>query len=229
MIFRWLKAFFEPNHKARFEPISAPVQPTQPETWQDRVRRIQLPEDERQPVVSLVGSKDIYPSVDIERLIGDRVLRTGLTKGRPEDIQFVIEAHRAGKLLGDGLRKIGAGLTAEQKRSRGISYRGILTAEFLEILSEAGLQDPVQCAWVIGSSVTKAVQNAETLQRIGHADLYAHFMASSMAAGPCARAALLDGKRFKANQAPLPPFKECGWPDQCGCMYRGTLTQDGEF
>lgn len=229
MILRWLKAFFEPNGSDNAEPSVESVPSLPPETWQDRVRRIQLPEGEREPVVSLATRKPTCPPVDIEGLIEERVRRTELTKGRPQDIEFVIEAHRAGKLLGDRLRKIGTALTAEQKRSLGISYRGILTAEFLGTLSEAGLKDPVQSAWVLGLSVTAALGNAENLQRIGQADLFAHFMASPMAAGPCARASALDGKRFRAGLAPLPPFEECGWPDQCGCSYRGTLTEDGEF
>jgi hypothetical protein len=169
------------------------------------------------------------PSFDIAHLIGDRVRRTNLTNGRAADIDFVLEAHKDGKLLGDSLRKVGTPLTAEQKRCRGISYRGILTAEFLEILNEAGLQDPVQSAFTLGMSITTALHNAENLQRIGRAGLYAHFTASSMAAGPCGRAAALDGKRFRADHAPVPPFQECGWPDQCGCDYRGTLGVDGEF
>ena len=118
------------------------------ETWQDRVRRIQLPVSEREPIASLATSSAVQPPLDIAHLIGERVRRTKLTKARVADIDFVLEAHKAGKLFGDELRKVGTALTAEQKRSRGISYRGILTAEFLEILNEAGLQDPVQLSLI---------------------------------------------------------------------------------
>jgi hypothetical protein len=54
-------------------------------------------------------------------------------------------------------------------------------------------------------------------------EMHAEFMASKMAAGPCPRAAALDGKEFRPRKAPLPPFDDCPHPDQCACMYRAKL------
>lgn len=62
------------------------------------------------------------------------------------------------------------------------------------------------------------------LQQIQDHGLFAEFMPSCMAAGPCAKATEVDGDRFLALNAPLVPFDDCQHPDQCACIYRACLT-----
>jgi hypothetical protein len=57
-------------------------------------------------------------------------------------------------------------------------------------------------------------------------EMKALFRASNMAAGPCLRAAELDGQVFEVGAAPIPPFEDCPHPDQCACMYQARLVLD---
>lgn len=67
------------------------------------------------------------------------------------------------------------------------------------------------------------------LAKAAEMDLFVEFLPSNMAAGPCPRAARIGSKRFRPEEAPLPPFDDCSHVDQCGCMYRATFTPRGEF
>lgn len=71
--------------------------------------------------------------------------------------------------------------------------------------------------------------NQHDLESHSRMGVFSEFNASNMAAGPCSRAANLDGKRFRPEDAPVPPFDDCPHPDQCACMYRAVLTLKGEF
>lgn len=211
------------------DPDAIAAAQTLAEPWQERVRRVELPEAERQAVQNLAGGKVAAPALDLDALITERVVRTGLCKGRESDIRFYIDAYHAGRLNGRDLRKHGTPITAQQKRDLGISYRGILTEEFLDTLNDAGLADPEQAAWTITSSSSCAISNAANLVAISEMGLYAEFNASNMAAGPCPRSAKVDGMRYRPEKAPIPPFEDCGHVDQCACMYRATLTLRGEL
>ncbi len=57
-------------------------------------------------------------------------------------------------------------------------------------------------------------------------EMRAQFLASNMAAGPCAEAANMDGGIFDPSTAPLPPFPSCPHPDQCSCMYRARFEME---
>lgn len=170
---------------------------------------------------------DRAPQTEAE-IIRDRAARSGLIKNREEDFAFLIAARRAGAFGGPSLRKFGTQLTAEERKALGLSGRAVFTREFIDILSEAGLKDPEHAAHVLMSTANSALVAERDLAKLASfgPEMKALFRASNMAAGPCPRAAAMDGKTFDPALATIPPFEDCPHPDQCACMYQARLVLD---
>lgn len=161
-------------------------------------------------------------------IIRDRAVRSGLTKNREEDFAFLIAARKAGAFGGPSLRKFGTPLTPEEREALGLTGRTVFTREFVDILSEAGLKDPEHASYVLMSTANTAINVEAKLSELASfgPEMKALFRASQMAAGPCTRAAQLDGKLFDPCEAAIPPFADCTHPDQCACMYQARLELD---
>jgi hypothetical protein len=170
---------------------------------------------------------DWAPKTEAE-IIRDRAIRSGLTKNREEDFAFLIAARHAGAFGGPSLRKFGTPLTAEERKALGLTGRAVCTREFVDILSEAGLKDPEHAAHALMSTANSALVAERDLAKLATfgPEMKALFRASQMAAGPCPRAAQLDGKIFEPGEADIPPFADCTHPDQCACMYQARLVLD---
>jgi hypothetical protein len=158
-------------------------------------------------------------------LIAQAVRASGLSKARPEDIEFYVQAHRAEELNWRAIRKRGNPASPGRKQRLGVEYRGILSNEFLDTLNETGLLDPVESANTICRYACGLISTAASIVRARDAgiDLF-RFRASNMAAGPCPKAAALDEARIPLEQIELIPFPECTRPGQCACLYQAWLS-----
>lgn len=174
---------------------------------------------------SAIPGRDLSP----EAVIGEYVLRSGLTKGRDCDVSFFVDAFSAGRLNYRDVRKIGRALSNDEKRQRGIAYRGILTDEYLDTLNHIGMLDPAGAALDIAGPASSAAYTAQKLITAYDMNLWIEFIASNALNGPCQHAANLTGTRQKPSGAPLLPLADCTHPEQCFCFYQARLDEFGEF
>lgn len=195
-------------------------------SWQDRVRQVQLPPDQRFSVESLAGPQRREPArqTDEEQIIKDALLRSGFSAARDEDIDFYRRALDAGKLNFRDVRKIGKPISSDEKRAMGITYRGVLAREFLNTLNEKGLADPATAAQMIAQPAFSMISSARSIRstRAAGIDLV-KFRFGKMVAGHCSYSRKMDGKRVGIGKAEPLPATSCEHPDQCGCRWQAWL------
>jgi hypothetical protein len=159
--------------------------------------------------------------LDASDIVAASVLLSGLTKGRPEDVAFYVEAWREGVLNYRDLRKRGTPLTAEEKRALGVKGRAILTREFVETLNESGLSDPEMAAQMIAMPANHRASTAGDLHRAKQAGMeHEKFRFGQTAAGHCTYSKRMNGKVVKIDEAGPLPALDCKHPDQCGCRWQ---------
>lgn len=228
IMLKFLKSIFGRKQIADVGEDSAPsltvhpiVNSPAPETWQERVAAIQLPPHERISVsVKSSNGKMLLAPNEIE-LVGRAVTLSGLSKGRPEDIEFYLAAMRSGKLNGREIRKIGRQLSKDEKAGLGIKFRGIVTANFIDTLNDKGLADPENAAWVIASHASHLVSSAADLHDKACGGIErVKFRYGHMAAGHCGYSRDMDGRTIPINEAEPLPAERCKHPDQCGCRWQ---------
>jgi len=150
--------------------------------------------------------------------------RSGLANVRAEDIAFYRRALDAGKLNARDVRKMGNPISADEKRALGISYRGILTKEFLDTLNDRGMADPMMAAQIIGRTALSTISSGKSLRSSQEAGIeMVRFRFGGMAAGHCSFSRKMDGKRVPIGEAETLPAKSCEHPDQCGCRWGAWL------
>ena len=156
-----------------------------------------------------------------DQLIQGVLLRSGLSLARDEDVAFYRRAHDAGKLNYRDVRKIGATLSADEKKAVGITYRGSLTREFLDTLNEHGLSDPEMAAQMIAQPAANLIASAKSIRaaRMAGIDKF-KLRPSNMAAGPCACARAVTKKALPVKDVEPVPFPDCSHPDQCACRWQ---------
>lgn len=177
---------------------------------------------------SAVCSGRHWPS-DAE-LIGRALQQSGLSDARQEDLEFYEAAARDGALNGRDARKRGRALTKQEKADLGISYRGILSAEFIETLNANGIADPEGAAWQICSHAGQLLRSRDQIMEASDRGIsLLRFRASPMAAGPCPKAAAQNEGRIPIGAAQITPFEQCTHPDQCACMWQSWLPLLGEL
>lgn len=197
------------------------VEPTQ--SWQERVRAIQLPPERRIPVTSLAATRP--PPT----LLGEDVLvaltQEGLSYGRAEDVAFVKAAVSGVEWpTGMHLRKHGALLSKDDLRAQGYRANLILSHECLAILTDKGREYPADAAQFIVSalngrrSARTQIDNCRAVG-LGRVEVYAN----SMAAGACKGCRALARKAIPLDEAPLGPLAECPHPSQCILIFRGVF------
>lgn len=182
------------------------------------------------PVEALVQFGNPRPRhPDDAQIIREAVLRSGLTKGRDCDLQFYLASVGDTGLSGDDLRKRGTKMTTDEKAAAGIGFRGIVTHEFVDTLSDKGMFDTADAARIIATIANHSCSTERDLRNAESVGLLVEFTPSNMADGPCEACLPLSSRRMLPAAAPLLPLPECAHPDQCGCMYRTRMTEDGEF
>ena len=157
-------------------------------------------------------------------LIAHAVRHSGLSNATPSDIDFYISAHRTGILNWRDIRKSGRLMSPQDKRERGLNYRGMFTFELWDTLNEEGRIDPVESAGTICAYATGLIRSYDSLQSAKSAGVdIIRFRASNMAAGPCPKALALNEARLPVSQVEITPFDECTHPGQCACMFQSWI------
>ena len=148
------------------------------------------------------------------------VLISGLTRDRPEDIDFYVSAYAHKRLDPRHVRQFGTLLSDEEKAALGVPASAILAHEFIATLNDRGRADPGGAARAIAQPAAQRCRSAIALLKIretAHARACLH-----AAAGSCPQAAALNGARMTAEHASLLPLPDCDRPDRCECRYEAT-------
>lgn len=152
-----------------------------------------------------------------------RALRiSGVSHGQQCDAQFVLNA--IGHLPwfnGLDIRRYGDKLPKERLREIGVRANSIVTQQYMDILNEQGVKDPVGAAESIAYVVRVGLDWLATIRpwEDHEPDRMMSIRPSEMAVGPCPAA-------IEAAEEPIPrksakplPLEACIHPAQCGCRY----------
>ncbi len=161
--------------------------------------------------------------IDARSIIGDWLNHCGLAKTREQDVEFYLEAFHDQQLNYRDIRKRGMPLSSDERKAIGRRGKSIVTAEFVDTLNDAGLQNPLLSAEMIARPASYRCHSAKDLARLAAHDVRANLMPSESLAGPCDAARLAAGRDFDPDKAPLLPLPQCTHPDQCCCIYRASL------
>ncbi len=161
---------------------------------------------------------------------GHRIALTqdGLSHGRDEDLAFVRAALDGNQYArGVDLRRHGTPASAERLRQLGIRSNAIMSEEFLAILTDKGLSDPIEAAHAIASACLSRAAQTEAISRADHAGItMVEVIPNNMAAGPCQACLKLAEKPIPIEQAPLGPLPGCPHPGQCKLWTRSLVSFD---
>jgi hypothetical protein len=161
---------------------------------------------------------------------GDRIalIQDGLSNGRDNDLVFVraaLDGNQSAR--GVDLRRHGTPAPADRLRQLGVRSNTIMSEEFLAILTDKGLSDPIEAAHVIASAYLGRAAQTEAISRADHAGItMVEVIPNNMAAGPCQACLKLAEKPIPIEQAPLGPLPGCPHPGQCKLWTRSVLSFD---
>jgi hypothetical protein len=159
-------------------------------------------------------------AVDPVSIVREALQQSRLVNSRESDVAFYVDAERDEELNGRDTRKRGTALSAPEKAERGIRYRGILTHQFLDTLTDEGLLDPVEAGWIIANTIRSRIDSARQAAQAEAYKMAVELIASNGAAGPCFYAGKYHGKKWEPSRAPLLPVESCAHPGQCFCIYK---------
>lgn len=165
--------------------------------------------------------------IEIAPIVRDALLLTRLSHARDEDVAFYSQVAEAGHLIGLNIRKRFTRLSQNEKADLGISYRGILSRDFLATLNERGMADPEKAANVIATVINSRLNSARAIAQNEARGLCVKLGASNGAAGPCFYAQRHDGSILSPSRAPLLPVDGCDHPEQCFCIFQGVPLSEG--
>jgi len=155
---------------------------------------------------------------------------SGLVKCEPDAMAFYESAfadHPERFLTYKELRKQGDLLDPVALKALGLRSNVKLSKQLLATLNEAGANDPINSANVIGLTISTALCTSRDLENFKSTGVNdAVFCASNMAAGPCGAAAKMDRNSVRVSNAPLLPLGSCSHPDQCSCRYLASFAVD---
>lgn len=102
-----------------------------------------------------------------------------------------------------------------------------MSEEFLAILTDKGLSDPIEAAQVIVSAYLSRVAQTKAINRAAQAGItMVEMIPNNMAAGPCQACLKLAEKPIPIKQASLGPLPGCPHPRQCKLWTRSVLSFD---
>jgi hypothetical protein len=156
------------------------------------------------------------------------LMQTGLCHGRDEDVAFVKAA------IGDAafaevidLRRHGSQLDKPTLKAMKVRPTAKLTAEYLAILTPAGLADPIEAAQFLTSAYLSQIAGTNALGRAEHAGVeFVEVIPNKMAVGPCAACLKMAETPVPVAEAPSGPLPECPHPTQCKLWTRAVLAFD---
>lgn len=153
------------------------------------------------------------------------LVQTGLCHGRNEDVAFVKAAIGDTSFAkGIDLRRHGRQLDKPTLKAMKVRPTAMLTAEYLAILTPAGLADPIEAAQFLTSAYLGQIAVTNALGRTEHAGVeFVEVIPNNMAAGPCAACLKMAEKPVPIAEAPKGPLPECPHPRQCVIRSRSLL------
>lgn len=154
------------------------------------------------------------------------LVQTGLCHGRDEDVAFVKAAIGETTFAkGIDLRRHGTQLDKQTLKAMKVRTTAMLTAEYLAILTPAGLVDPIEAAQVLVSAHQGRIAGTNALGRAEHAGVkFVEVIPNNMAAGPCAACLKMAVKPVPIAEAPSGPLPECPHPSQCAIRTRSVVS-----
>lgn len=153
------------------------------------------------------------------------LVQTGLCHGRDEDVAFV-KAAIGGTAFAKGidLRRHGTQLDKPTLKAMKVRPTAMLTAEYLAILTPAGLADPMEAAQFLTSAYLGQIAGTNALGRAEHAGVeFVEVIPNNMAAGPCAACLKMAEKPVPVAEAPTGPLPQCPHPTQCRLWTRSVI------
>lgn len=222
MSWGWLKSFWRASPQQ--VPPEAPSIET--ESWQERVRRVQLPKGERVSVTGLATGNRAASRQVLREDIRASLAQDGLAYDTSDAIDFVEAA-----LFGSGewprgvdLRRHGTLLTKSELKQLGYRANLILTSECLAILTDKGRERPTDSSQFIVSSLMLRTSNRAHIARAKSGGLsLAQVIPNSTASGPCAACMEISSRLIPIEKAPIGPLPSCPHPSQCVLHIRATV------
>lgn len=153
------------------------------------------------------------------------LVQTGLCHGRDEDVAFV-KAAIGGTAFAKGidLRRHGTQLDKPTLKAMKVRPTAMLTAEYLAILTPAGLADPIEAAQLLTTAYLGQMAGTNALSRAAHAGIeFVEVIPNTMAAGPCSACRKIAEKPVPVAEAPIGPLPDCPHPTQCNLSFRSIL------
>lgn len=154
------------------------------------------------------------------------LVQTGLCRGRDEDVAFV-KAAIGGTALPKGidLRRHGTQIDKPTLKAMNVPLTAMLTVEYVEILTSAGLADPIETAQLLTSAYLGHMAGTNVLGRVEHSGVeFVEVIPNNMASGPCAACLKMAEKPVPIAEAPTRPLPECPHPTQCKLWTRAVPT-----
>lgn len=145
------------------------------------------------------------------------LVQTGLCRGRDEDVAFV-KAAIGGTTFAKGIDLRCHGTQVDKPTLKAMKVRptAMLTAEYLAILTPAGLADPIEAAQFLTSAYLSQVAGTNALGRAEHAGFeFVEVIPNNTAAGPCPACLKMAEKPVPVAEAPTGPLSECPHSTQC--------------
>lgn len=154
------------------------------------------------------------------------LVQTGLCHGRDEDVAFVKAAIGETTFAkGIDLRRHGTLIDKPTLKAMKVRTTAVLTAEYLAILTPAGLADPIEAAQLLTTAYLGQIAGTNALGRAAHAGIaFVEVIPNTMAAGPCPACLQIAEKLVPVAEAPTGPLPECPHPTQCKLWTRAILT-----
>src|SRR5579872_6909340 len=136
-------------------------------------------------IAGVFASNDgLNDQLDPREHIQHIVMTSGLTKDRPEVVDFYVHAYEAKRLNPRNVRTFGTLLTTEEKVTLGLPVHTIIAREFVATLNERGLADPEEAALKIAWPAAHRCHVAAALFKMRHSGVaLARFRASTVLAG----------------------------------------------
>lgn len=154
------------------------------------------------------------------------LVQTRLCHRRDEDLAFVKAAIGATAFAKSiDLRRHGTQLDKPTLKAMKVQPTAMLTAEYLAILTPAGLADPIEAAQFLVSAYLSQIAGTNALRRGEHAGVqFVEVIPNNMAAGPCVACLKMTEKPLPVAEAPTGPLRECPHPTQCVIRTRAVLS-----
>ncbi len=153
---------------------------------------------------------------------------SGLSHGRKQDIAFVRSVMESVEFAkGINLRKRGLPISPQRKAELGLRANAIVSENYLSILTEKGIANPIESAQLIASAYSNRLASLNKIGRMRHAGIKSvRVIPNNMAAGPCESCLTAAANELPIDDAPAGSLSGCPHPSQCAILLRAVSALD---